>query len=278
MNVSRLVDHPKGKAMVEELRAWLEPLIRWRFNVSDVHYGIADRSVEKIQSEVWRLLYSAWIDREIITTALRRARASVSKGVDIQGSISLKMLLKPPLKTWEGHWENTKTPGGWKCLPAEDDCFADALQADYEMTRLGHIINAWGLEVDGEITEIIECWSAGFWPLDLHGQTDCQTCAGCHTFYRYPVANHWHGYVYPHLGQAVRAEGGSSVEEALEEGLAWGLSFDDINEVDSYHSELVYAAERARKLEITDDTRALSRPARCADTGETGSRASLHEA
>ena len=182
MNVFRLVDHPKGKAVVEELRAWLEPLIRWRFNVSDVHYGIADRSVEKIQSEVLGLLDSAWIDREIITTALRRARAAVSKGVDIQGSISLKMLLKPPLKTWEGHWENTKTPRGWKCLPAEDDCFADALQADYEMTRLGHIINAWGLEVDGEITEIIECWRAAFWPLDLRGQTDCQTCAGCHTF------------------------------------------------------------------------------------------------
>jgi hypothetical protein len=36
-NVSRLIDYPKGNAMVEELQALLEPLMRWRFTVSRVH-------------------------------------------------------------------------------------------------------------------------------------------------------------------------------------------------------------------------------------------------
>jgi hypothetical protein len=60
------------------------------------------------------------------------------------------------------------------------------------------------------------------------------------------------GQVYPSREQAVCAEGGYSVEAALEEGLAWGLSRDDVFDSGGAHSDLLRAADRAWLLEITD--------------------------
>jgi hypothetical protein len=239
--------------MVRGLGALLEPLIRWRFNASDVHYGIAAKGVEEIQAKVSKFLENPLIDRWIITTALRQARAAVAKDVapSVQGSISLKMLLKPPLKAWEGHWGNTDTPAGWRSLSEEDADYLCGGWNEYEMTRLGSIIGAWALEVAGEIREIIECWSGRFWPQDLYGR-DCQPYAECQTFYRFKVADHREGRVYPHLEQAVRGKGGYPVDAVLEESLAWWLGFDDIDDPFFTYSDLLMAAKRAWQLEITD--------------------------
>ena len=50
----------------------------------------------------------------------------------------------------------------------------------------------------------------------------------------------------------MRAEGGVSVEAALKEGLAWGLSWDDVDSCWADYSDLIMAADMARLLEITD--------------------------
>jgi hypothetical protein len=251
-NASRLID--RDTAMVEKLQALLEPLIRWRSGVSDLYFGMAARCVEEIQAEVSSLLKDPiWIDREMIAAALRQAGAAVAAvvGRDYRGSINLKMLLKPPLKAWEGHFEDPETPAGWRSLSEANDDFADTLRADYKMTRLGHIIDAWALEVDGKITEIIECWGALFWPHDLYG-SDRQAWFGCRTFYRYHIENGWEGQIYPSREQAACAEGGYSVEAAREEGLAWGLGRDDISDSAGTHSDLLPAADRAWLLEVKD--------------------------
>ena len=80
----------------------------------------------------------------------------------------------------------------------------------------------------------------------------CRADGECQTFYRYAVADHWEGQVYPSLEQAARGEGGYSVEAALEESLAWGLAFDDIHAVSMRHTDLVWAAELSWLLEVTD--------------------------
>jgi hypothetical protein len=234
-NVSRLIDHPKGNAMVERLQARLQLLMQWRFNIggSEIHYpihgeSVDGRSVEEIQADVSKLLEDpVWIDREIIATALRQAHVAVAKG--IHGNVSLKMLLRPPLKAWQGHWVLADTPAGWRSLSEEDDDFDVELRDDYEMVRLGNISNACALEVDGEVSEIIECWGSTFWPDDLYGM-GCRADFECQTFYRYPAADHWEGKVYPDLEQALRGVGGVSVKAALEEGLAWGLDLDDVDD------------------------------------------------
>jgi hypothetical protein len=127
-------------------------------------------------------------------------------GCGVQGSISLKALLRQPLKAWEGHWGSHDTPAGWWSLSEGDDCFDETLLGDYEVARMGKIIDAWAIVVDGKITEVIECWGATFSPWDLYCM-GCQPDAECQTFYRYHVDKSLEGRVYPHLEQAARAEG-----------------------------------------------------------------------
>ena len=67
-NVSR----SDRRTAIGELQTWLEPLIRWRFSVSNVHYGIAAEGVEEIQAGALKSLEDPrWMDREVVATAIR---------------------------------------------------------------------------------------------------------------------------------------------------------------------------------------------------------------
>jgi hypothetical protein len=227
-----------------ELEGCLEALIRWRTWRSNDYYGItASRragvpSIKETQQKVRQMLEAdpELAEQEVIENAIRNARLAIlgtvpGKRLDrasahIQ-SFKLQGLLIAPL-AWRAFADPFPEPewGRWRpCVDAEDRTNADDfddLRAQFDIQRLGLLMDVWVLAEGGEICDMIERWTAEFYQPDI-------TCCARHSFaraellYRYSAAAPEAGRAYIHIEDALRAEGGVSLEEAFKDGQRFGL-------------------------------------------------------
>jgi hypothetical protein len=140
-------------------------------------------------------------------------------------SFALDALLKEPLTKWSPARNiPAKDAGlGWKHLVEEEDL--DILKCQFEIPRLGDVLGAWTIGNSEWPTEVIEHWAGNFILPDLEYSRDQH--AEAEIFYRYSTKSRdsrEEGRTYPTLEAALRAENGASFDDALRDGLRFGLT------------------------------------------------------
>jgi hypothetical protein len=229
-----------------ELEECLEILVRWRTSRSNDHHGItASRSIssrypdiKEMQQKVLQILEeNPTLVAPVIADAIRSARDTVLQGVPGEWRnhasehiplFTLEDLLKTPLAWRDGSlsWRTEPAWGRWRPYVDEEDredsSDFDNLETDFNIQRLGWIADAWVLEEGGEIREVIECWAGEFIQPDIN-------CCALHwvaqaeLLYRYQAEAPEDGRAYVHIEDALRGEGGVSLEEAFKDGQRFGL-------------------------------------------------------